>query len=538
MKKIIDFCNRNELVIFCLIALLNAVYVFSFNIYHTLDGPGHLHNSNLLINLLSGNELVSDYFEINSIPVGNWTGSAILTLLNYFFPATTALSFFLFIYFAGMAFSYRYLIKSLNGTFKPIHYIAFPFFDNSCLSLGLYNYSTSLIVLFFILGFWIRYNQNMNSAKWVKFSLLLLLLYFSHFLSFVFFGISLICFIIYEEALKFIQHKRINWKSALIRTGKIAIVSLPSLVFAIMYVLSISSTIDNPNKDQPEHISLLQNLYYIRPLILFHVENDGSRNMILFSGIILIFILALLQSIFRRKQLKENSYNRNYILILVIIFAILFFSLPPRFLLNTMRIRLTLIFFIVFVTWISLYRYPKWFHVLAALFFLGITIHNKSSYRKIYEEMDKQSSEIYALNNWIEPNSIVLPINDSYKWMFANSMLYIGIDKPIINVRNTQAIGIFPVLFKNKLPYTLLGNKSPKEVGFWFYSGTDTTNTKIIDYVLISNPKELQKDKGKNAKLFNTLSTYYANIVTSSDSSLVLYKLNESVDIQTDWQSR
>ena len=534
MKKVIDFFHKNEFVVFCIIALLNAIYVFSFNIYHTLDGPGHLHNSNLLLNILSGNELISDYYRINSIPVGNWTGNAVLAFYNYLFPAPTALSLFLFTYLTGMAFSYRYLIKSLSGTFNPIHYIIFPFFDNSCINLGLYNFSTSLIVLFFILGFWIRYNQNMKRSKWIQFSFLLVLLYFSHFLSFVFFGISLIFFIIYDEYIKFIQHKKIYWKNALIKIGKIAVVSLPSLIFAMMYVLSISSTIDNPNKDHPEHISLLQNLYYIRPLILFHVENDGSRNMIFFSVIILIFILVLLQSIFRRKQLKENSYNRNYILVLAIIFAILFFSLPPRFLLNTMRIRLTLIFFIVFVTWISLYRYPKWFHVLAALFFIGITIYNKSSFRKIYEQMDKHSSEIYAFNNWIEPNSIVLPINDSYKWMFANNMTYIGVDKPIVNVRNTQAIGIFPVIFKDKLPYTLLGNKTPKEVGFWFYSGTDTTNTKIIDYVLISNPKELQNDKEKNAKLFNTLSTYYINIITSSDSNLVLYKLNKSVDIQTD----
>jgi hypothetical protein len=534
MKKFYEFFNKNEFVIFCIITFLNAIYVFSFNFYHSLDGPGHLHNSNLLLNILSGNELITEYYRVNSIPVGNWTGNAVLAFFNYLFPASTALSFFLFTYFTGMAFSYRYLIKSLSGTFKPIHYIIFPFFDNSCIGLGLYNFSTSLMVLFFILGFWIRYNQNMERSKWIKFAFLLVLLYFSHFLSFVFFGISLIFFIIYEEYIKFTQHKKIYWKSILIRTGKIAIVSLPSLIFALIYVLSISSTVSSGNREQSESISLLQNIYYVRPLILFHVENDGTRNLILFTGIILIFILALLQSIFRRKQLKENSYNRNYILVLVIIFAILLLSLPPRFLLNTMRIRLTLMFFIVFVIWISMYPYPKWFHVLAALFFIGITIHNKSSFREIYEKMDKHSNEIHAFNNWIEPNSIILPINDSFTWMHENSMSYIGVDKPIINVRNTQAFGFFPVLFKGYLPYTLLGNKTPKEVGFWFYSGIDTTNTKIIDYVLLSNPKELQKDEEKNAKFFKTLSAYYTNIVTSSDSSLVLYKLNKSVDIQTD----
>lgn len=529
MKKTIDFYNRNELVIFCLIALLNAIYVFSFNIYHTLDGPGHLHNSNLLINLLSGNELISDYFEINSIPVGNWTGSAILTLLNYFFPATTALSFFLFIYFAGMAFSYRYLIKSLNGIFRPIHYIAFPFFDNSCLSLGLYNYSTSLIVLFFILGFWIRYNKNMNSAKWVKFSFLLLLLYFSHFLSFVFFGIFLILFIFYDEYEKFVENKGINWKVTLSRLSKIVITSLPSLFFALMYVFIITSIADNPNKDEPEHITLLQNFYYVRPLILFHVENDGSRNVVLFFGIVLLFVGVLRQAFFRKEELKKNQFNRIYILILTISLFLLLLLLPPRFLLNTMRIRLSLMFFILFSIWISLYYFPKWFHVLAALFFLGISVHNKFSYKETYQNMDRYANEIIELNNWIEPNSTVLPIFSSNSWMQGYCMSYLGIDKPIVQLRNTQAFGFFPVIFKEKkdLPLTLLGTKKPNEVGQWFYCGSDTTKIRTIDYVLVSNPREFQKNKEKNALFLNILSKHYSNLIASSDSSFVLYRLNK-----------
>jgi len=178
-------------------------------------------------------------------------------------------------------------------------------------------------------------------------------------------------------------------------------------------------------------------------------------------------------------------------------------------------------FFIVFVIWLSLYKYPKWFHVLAALFFLGITIYNKSSYRDEYDKMDIHSGEIYTMNNWIEPNSIVLPINDFCEWMEGNSMSYIGVDKPIINVRNKQAFGLFPVVFKDNHPYTLLGNKTPKEVGFWFFCGPDTANTQIIDYVLIHYPKEIQDKK----KLYETLNKYYTLIVETADSSLVLYKL-------------
>jgi hypothetical protein len=534
MKKIEEFFQKREFLIFCLIAVLNAVYVFSFNIYHTLDGPGHLHNSNLLLKILSGDELINAYYRINPIPDGNWTGIAVLAIFNTLFPATKALSFFLFTYFLGMAFSYRYLIKSVAKTFHPVNYIIFPFFDNSCLSIGLYNFSTSLIVLFIILGFWIRNYNRMNAVKWIGFSLLLIFLYFSHFLSFVFFGICLISFIIYDEVVKYFQLKKIDWISMLNRVVKIALAALPTLVLALIYVLSISSTVASGDRDDPEEITLLQNFFYVRPLILFHVENDGTRNIILFIGIMILFILAALRSIFYRKQLTENKYNRNYIFILLIVFTTMLVFLPSRFLLHTMRIRLALMFFIFFVTWIGLYRFPKWFQLIAAVFFMGITISNKAYFREIYDRMDKYASEIHALNQWIEPNSIVLPIHDTYMWMHPYNMSYIGVDKPIINTRNTQAFGFFNVIFKNVRPFTMVGNKVEKELRFWFYSGSDTSNTKIVDYVLLSNPKELLKEKEKNAILFNTISTFYTKIVATTDSNLILYKLNDSVDVQAD----
>lgn len=496
MKKIIDFFYNNEFVIFCLIVFLNAIYVFSFNIYHTLDGPGHLHNSNVLINILSGNELINGYYEINPILVGNWTGNAVLTIFNFLFPASTALAFFQFTYFAGMAFSYRHLVKSISGTFKPIHYIMFPFFDNSCLGLGLYNFSTSLIIFFILLGFMINNYERMTIGKWTKFSILLVLLYFSHFLTFVLFGICLIVFFIYHEYLKTKQSKNINWKSILTQSASIILVSLPSMILALLYAISVFSTVESASRDEPEQISLLENLYMVRPLILFHIENDGSKNMVLFTGIILLCIFIAAQYIFKKNQENTYQFNRNYIFILLLIFTILFIFVPDRFLLNTMRIRLSLIFYIFLVLWISLHQYPKWLHVLAAIFFIWVTIYNKSSYREIFKKMDKFSSEILALNNWIEPNSVVLPIFDSYSWLHRYSMSYLGVDKPIIQLRNTHTIRFFPVIFKDKedLPLTLLGNKKPNEVGQWFYSGSDTTNKRIIDYVLISNPGKFKKN--------------------------------------------
>lgn len=433
-----------------------------------------------------------------------------------------------------MAFSYRYLIKSLTGVFRPIHYIAFPFIDNSCLSLGLYNFSSSLIILFFIFGFWIRYNQNMSYVQWIKFSFLLTLLYFSHFLSFVFFGIFLITFIVYDEFEKSIKYKRINWKTTLTRLSKIIIVSIPGLFFALIYVLNINTFAYNPSADQPETISLLQNFYYVRPLIFFHIENDGSRNMILFFGIVIIFIVVLLQSVFRRKELTENKFNRTYLLILTIIFFILILLLPPRFLLNTMRIRLSLMFFILFSIWLSLYHFPKWFHLLAALFFLGIVIYNKLSYRETYENMDRYSSKILEFNNWIEPNSIVLPIYNSYSWTSNYSMSYLGIDKPIVQLRAAQAFGFFPVIYKTKenLPLTLLGSNTPNEIGQMYNSGFDTTKTTVIDYVVIANSQAFLRNTEKNEVFLNALSRYYTNIVASADSNFVLYKLSNKFDTQ------
>lgn len=521
MKKVYEIINKNELGFFCFITLLNAIYVFSFNFYHTLDGSSHLHNSNLLINIFSGNDLINNFYRINLIPVGNWTGNIILAFFNFLFPSSTALSFFLFTYFAGMAFSYRYLIKSINGTFKPIHYIIFPFFDNSCLSLGLFNFSTSLIVLFIVLGFWIRHNQEMNLGKWIKFSLLFVLLYFSHFLTYIFLGISLFLFVFYDMCMSYILNRKINLKITLIRIFKIFVVSIPSLIIALIYVSKIFSTVTSVVRESTEPISFLENFYYIRPLILFHFENDGSHNIVLFIGIVIIFIFALIQSFGKKKKVVGSSYHRNYILVLLIFFTVLVVILPPNFLLNTMRIRLTLMFFVLFVIWISMFHFSKWFHFLAAMFFIFITIYNKAYHRDIYKEMDKAASEINAFNKWLKPNTLLLPIYDSYFWMNVNIMSYVGTDKPIVNVNNRQAYGFFPILYEKNLPLTLLGNKTSSEVGIYFRSGNNKDDTKVIDYVLIRYPDKVKINK----ELVEVLNKFYTLLAKSADGNLVLYRL-------------
>lgn len=534
MKRVHAFFEKKEFVIFCIIAILNGLYVFAFKFYHTLDGPGHLHNSNMLINILSGNELISEYYRISTIPVGNWTGNAILSFYNYLFPAPIALSFFIFTYFTGMAFSYRYLIKSLTGKFSPVNYIMFPFFDNACLNLGLYNYSTSLIILFFILGFWIKHNQKMNFGLWIRFSFLLILLYFSHFLSYVFFGIFLILYLIYDEFFKYRIPEKIIWKNIWIKMGRLALASLPSIIFALIYVINIISIVNSGSRDDPEQMTLLQNFFYIRPLILFHVENDGTRNIILFAGLMVLFLMVIFQGIFKRDQLEENKYNRGFVLVLLIFFTTLLLLLPSRFLLNTMRIRVALMFFMVFVIWLSMYRYKVWMQVLAAIFFIGITVHNKAAYFKARDKMDKYANEIYTLNNWIKPNSIVLPLKHQSMWMYAYSLSYIGIDKPIVNLKNEQAFGFFNIVYNDNLPSYTLGKKSVQHSKLTQEAEADKDQTKIVDYVIIVNPNKPNSEYEIDSLLNSNLSAYYSQIIVSPLNNFVLFERNLKTDNQND----
>jgi hypothetical protein len=104
----------NEKYLFFSVLLINMVSICSLKFLPSMDGPAHLYNSNILMNLLTDNTgSLNDFYSINSFLIPNWLSHFLLAVFRIFLPAWLAEKLLLLIYITGLSLSFRLLLKQL-----------------------------------------------------------------------------------------------------------------------------------------------------------------------------------------------------------------------------------------------------------------------------------------------------------------------------------------------------------------------------------------------------------------------------------------
>ena len=109
--KLADKINKIEYYFFYAFLIINLLPVLVFKFFPTVDGPAHLYNSRLIIELFWQTGPLDTYFSFNEI-TPNWLGHILLSFFQLIFPAYAAEKCLLLIYFIGFPLSFRAFIKS------------------------------------------------------------------------------------------------------------------------------------------------------------------------------------------------------------------------------------------------------------------------------------------------------------------------------------------------------------------------------------------------------------------------------------------
>src|SRR4051812_29909866 len=141
--------------LYCTLALL---YVTPFWIVHylpTVDGPCHTYNAWILRH--HGDPrypLFQRYYEVNAAPFPNWLGHGIMALLMFVVPPLVAEKLLVSAYALTLLGGIWYLVGSVRpGGSRWLVFLAFPFVFNHLFQYGFYNFSLSLALFPFIIGF-------------------------------------------------------------------------------------------------------------------------------------------------------------------------------------------------------------------------------------------------------------------------------------------------------------------------------------------------------------------------------------------------
>ncbi len=512
----------SERHVFYALLIVNIVLLGSVKFYPSMDGPAHLYNSNVLGQLLTGNSELSRFFSINSLIIPNWTGHFMLALFNLFLPAWLAEKVLLVFYITGMAFSFRLLVSAINPEWKGLSILIFPFAYSFLFYLGFYNFSLSFIFLFLALYFWLKAYTNGSFSVYLKTFIFLVLTYYSAILTFFFAGL---CLGLFTLALSFETYRlNGNKRDAVKKAAKsllhLLLISLPLLVFAILFVASVQFF---PATDRLTTHELLKWLVDVRCLIVYNY--DGDRWITQFFFYLLLIITAI--SIYLRSKRQSGSFFQlNDILLVPFFLALaLFFLVPTSAGAGMMSDRYCLLVYIFFVLWASTLKIPRnagrLFMAVVVLLHLGLLLkHHNSGIRGL----NKHAAQINEASVYMQENSIVLPVNMSESWMEPHFSNYLGVDKPLVILENYEAsVGWFPLKWYGANFPRLQAGGADQINGLGWLSNSEG-EIKQIDYIfLYGNLAKLDENQWEPLK--NILKEHYQLTYSTTDNYLAVYKL-------------
>jgi hypothetical protein len=152
----------------------------------TVDGPCHTYNAWILRQYDKTEQypLFQKYYEINARPYANWISQGGMALLMFLVPPLAAEKLFVSLYALLLLSGAWYLAGAVEGDRRWHAFLAFPFVHNHMFQFGFYNFSMSLALFPWIVGFWWRHRERGGLGYVIGINLLLWLCYFAHILSF------------------------------------------------------------------------------------------------------------------------------------------------------------------------------------------------------------------------------------------------------------------------------------------------------------------------------------------------------------------
>jgi hypothetical protein len=523
-----------ERYLFLAVVLLNALPVLLFKYFPTMDGPAHLYNSRLIHELLFGETSnVGLFYSFTAIPVPNWLGHFILAAAHIILPAFLAEKILLVLYVVGLPYAFRQLIRTISPQNIEYSYFILPFCFSYLFTLGFYNFSLALILMFITMATWIRTHALPRTVR-MLFGLLVLLtlLYFAHI--FVF-GLTLFMLGLHIVITSIPTGRPgrswINtfFRSILPGLGRLMIASAVPLILALWYWWRIPAA---THYTFIEKYELLEWVYTVRPIISYNTELESVYTRRIFHALAVLFVMSVFvfPAIGRgwhngHAPVNRAFFNWRFALfwkILCLFFLLLYLFMPDQ---NGsagyMSLRLGLLLLMFFIAALSLYGTFKWFTWAVIIFILYCNYNLGKYYVSVIEYQNKFVMNCERAGSHIPPGSIVYPVDRSMNWLAGNYSNYLGIDKPMVILDNYEAVvDYFPLHWDQaRIPNLLIGRLRVADLMEEAWVQNEGRPDRYVDHVFVlGDHQDFENDTGND--LVKEVLAYYELIYWNEDCAL------------------
>jgi hypothetical protein len=184
LKRVRAGVSHYDTLLCLALILIHLIPIWAFKYFPSQDGPAHMNNATI-IREYHDRPIFREYYSLNKDLVPNWVGHLVLTGLMSLMPALVAEKMLLSGYVILLPLSVCYVLHTIHpdGTFLTV--LIFPFVYNLLLHMGFYNFSYSLVMFFFVVGYWLKHYEGFTRRDMLMLTILSLVLYFCHIVSLV-----------------------------------------------------------------------------------------------------------------------------------------------------------------------------------------------------------------------------------------------------------------------------------------------------------------------------------------------------------------
>lgn len=451
----------------------------------TMDGPVHLHNARLLVELWSGeNDWFESHYVINSALTPNWLGHLTLAIGVKFFGAAVAEKAVLLIYILGLPIGFRFLLSETMAKSKWVVLLCFPFTYSFLFYYGFYNFHLGVVLLLLGLGLNIRHLYSRRLSP-LLLALVGMLIYYSHLGVFTVYVLSVFVLnIICSE-----RNVSEKWPARIWNSGvESLLVLVPMSVVSLWYVFH--ANLNTGDRIFLETIDILNSLKYFMPVkgIYYDSYHFISKSMlILFVCLSGLSILAILV----KGLVKSLEPLDKFFLVMVTAFFVLLFTVPDNLGSGGLySSRLMLFYFIFLIVLFSRFRTPRVLKL--ALASISIVVNLKVLQHN-FESMGKLSSvaeKVVEVTNSIEPYSVVVSEYRTDIRELLGMVSYAGAKQPIVYLNNYEPrLNYFPLKWNRQSGLIDLIDQVD-EVGFRDTNGIREFDR--INYILVLSDSDGQ----------------------------------------------
>jgi hypothetical protein len=433
--------------LFFALALLYVLPFWTVHYLPTVDGPCHTYNAWILrqYDNVEQYPLFQKYYEINAKPYPNWISQGGMALLMFAVPPLVAEKLFVSLYALLLLGGAWYLAGSVEvaGAMEDnrrwLAFLAFPFVHNHMFQFGFYNFSMSLALFPWIVGFWWRHRERGGLGYVVGINLLLWLCYFAHILSF---ALALVAVAVLWLA----TLRRDNWR-------RHVLLHIPALApQGFLPLWHLTSQGGEASASDWTWLAQARYLVELQALLTF----DRTQRWFVVALAMTFGGLALLTLIRRRKPfLREH----DAFLLLAVVLTVLYFLCPEAMGGGSMiKVRVSLYPYLVLIPWLSPGLGARTRGVFVSVLALVLLL-NAGYLVHWYRLLEGDMKTYLAGLGPVRPDTRVLPLffgQSMRAWkapVLTHAASYEALEKGLIDWDNYEAAtAFFPTRFRESAP--------------------------------------------------------------------------------------